>query len=66
MFAEACDHARCSGNRALIILEFMILDFEGLLQHRKKNTIKSSKADDFAYWGALGVLKNSSGMYFSS
>ena len=57
MLAEAWDHARCSGNCTLIILEFMILDFEVFLQNRQTPTIKSSNTDHFAYLGAPGVLK---------
>ena len=57
MLAEAWGHARCSGNCALIILGFTILDFEVFLQKRQKPTIKSSKTDHFAYLGAPGVLK---------
>ena len=64
MLAEAWDHARCSGNCALIILEFMIWDFEAFLQNRQQPTIKSSKNDNFAYFGAPGVLKTAPACIF--
>ena len=64
MLAEAQDHARCSESCALIILDFMILDFEVFLQNRQKPTIKSSTTDDFAYLGALGVLKTAPACMF--
>ena len=58
MPAEAWDHARCSGTCALIILEFMIFDFEEfLLKHRQQPTIKSSTTNHFTYFEASGVLK---------
>ena len=57
MHAEALDHARCSENCALIILKLMIWDFDVFLQNRKAITMKSSNTDNFAYLGALGVLK---------
>ena len=64
MLAVAWDHARCSGNCALIFLEFMILDFEAFLQSRQKPTIKSSNTYHFAYLGALGVLKQLGHVFF--
>ena len=43
------------GNWALIILEFMICDFEAFLQKRQNTTIKSSTTVFFSYVGAPGV-----------
>ena len=64
MLAEAWGHARCSGNCALIILEFLIFDFEVFLQNRQQTTIKSPKTDYVAYVGARGVLKTAPACIF--
>ena len=64
MLAEAWDHARCSGNCALINLVLLILDFEAFLQNRQQTTIKSVKTDNFAYLGALGLLKTAPACIF--
>ena len=65
VLAEAWDHARCSGNCALIILEFMHLDFEALLKKYKKIP-QNHKKIQTRLFGSSGSVKNSSGMYFSS
>ena len=64
VLAEAWGHARCSGNCALIVLEFMILNFEAFLQNRQQTTIRSYKTDNAAYFGAPGVLKTAPAFSF--